>query len=60
VFSYGGKKGKNLVDLEFWRKARLFADFVGGDAVQKFMAFYGDGFEVVGIDGMVAAFPEQV
>jgi hypothetical protein len=24
------------------------------------MAFYGDGLEVVGIDGMVAAFPEKV
>ncbi len=24
------------------------------------MAFYGDGLEVVGIDGMIGAFPEQV
>jgi hypothetical protein len=24
------------------------------------MTFYGDGFEVIGLDGMIAAFPEQV
>jgi hypothetical protein len=37
----------------------LLADLVGGDAVQKFMAFYRDGFEVVSINGMIGAFPEQ-
>jgi hypothetical protein len=24
------------------------------------MAFYGDGFKVIGIDGIIAAFPEQL
>jgi hypothetical protein len=48
------------VDLEFGRKSGLFADFVGGDAVKKVVAFYRDGLEVVGLYGMIAAFPEQV
>jgi hypothetical protein len=54
-FLWGEREG-----LKVGGEAGLFADFVGGDAVEKFMAFYGDGLEVVGIDGMIGALPEQV
>jgi len=36
----------------------LLADFIGGDAVHQFMPFYRDGFEVVGIDGVIGALPQ--
>jgi hypothetical protein len=36
------------VDLKFWGKARLFADFIGGDAVEKFMAFYREAYRQQG------------
>lgn len=38
----------------------MLADFVGGDAVQKFMAFYRDGFKTVSKNGMLAPFPEKI
>jgi hypothetical protein len=37
----------------------LFADFVGSDAIQEFMAFYWDGLKIVGVNGMIATFPEK-
>jgi hypothetical protein len=56
----GGQGEKSRGGWEFGGKAGLFADFVGGDAVQEFMAFYRNGLEVAGINGVIATFPEQV
>lgn len=50
-----GTRGSSL---KLRGKPCLFADFVGGDAVQGFMAFPRDGLEVVGVDGVISAFPQ--
>jgi hypothetical protein len=40
-------------------EAGLFADFVGGDAVQGFVALYRDGFRAVAVGKVVGAFPQE-
>ena len=44
----------------FWLEARLFAQFVCSDSVKRTMSFHGNGFIVVGIDRVIAAFSEHI
>jgi hypothetical protein len=45
--------------FELGRDTRLLADFVSRDPIKLFVAFDRDYLDVIGVDGVVAALPEQ-
>lgn len=41
-------------------QSSLFAKLIGGDPVQSPISFYRDGLFIVGVDGVVASFAENM